>query len=242
MPAESTARLRKLVFLHLQKTAGTSFTSALGNLFPPEQVCPERHNYLQHWKKSDLGRYRFFAGHFKYDALREIPGPMDIVTVLREPMARVLSHYYFVQSHTAAALEANDPDMAQVKGMPLIEYLRAGAPGLLPMFDQIGRGDLRLAKSRVRGMAAIGLVEKAEQSLTNIRRRLGLGPVGSLPRENITGERVDEPPFEPTPPRLEPITPEIQELLRAITYEDQRLYAFARRLFAWQSFTLRPAH
>jgi len=102
----------KVVFIHVQKTGGTSLRRALSKHFPAEEICEERFNKLREWAPEELNRYRLFAGHFSFSSLTHIPGPKIIITLLREPRARLLSYFNYVKRFRRAYLAEKDPDLA----------------------------------------------------------------------------------------------------------------------------------
>jgi hypothetical protein len=151
--------------------------------------------------------------------------------MLRDPADRLLSSFYFMQSHTTAHLEAQSPESVVIKTMSLDEYLEAGAPFLWSQVDQIGDGSLALAVERLREMPAFGILEEAETSARHILRALGL-PYARLPLLNVTGDRAGvHPALEPVPPQRVPITAERRARIEDIVVEDRQLYAVARELF-----------
>lgn len=84
----------RLVFLHIMRTGGTSL-SQLGSRW----AAPGRariHMYVDDLLLTPpplLGRLRFIGGHIPVEALQLIPGRFRTVTVLRDPVARAVSHY-----------------------------------------------------------------------------------------------------------------------------------------------------
>jgi hypothetical protein len=125
LPLPPQAGGRKLVFLHLPKTGGTTLHHHFSAHFAPEEICPERFSNLHAWKREDLDRYRYFSGHFNFDQVRLIPGPLFIVTVLRDPVERLMSSYLYWRRHTAAAVAR--PGMegpAFARSSTLAEFLR----------------------------------------------------------------------------------------------------------------------
>ncbi len=89
-----------LVFLHIQKTAGTSIQNHLGDYFPGHEFYREHADSLHAFSPSQLSRYNVFAGHFNYDSLSYIPRrTLSIITFVREPRSRLLSLYYFLRAH-----------------------------------------------------------------------------------------------------------------------------------------------
>src|ERR1700733_4451431 len=100
-PSLSVGR-RTIVFIHLQKTGGTSLRVMLEKQFPADRRCPVLEDKLHLLSVAELGQYDFFAGHFDRSSLRFIPRE-DIKTValFREPRSRLISFYRFLRSHPA---------------------------------------------------------------------------------------------------------------------------------------------
>lgn len=227
----------KRIFLHIPKTAGTSLREALATQIPEDKICPERFDKLAAWPVRTLEKFDFFSGHFRYEALSRIPGELSVVTMLREPASRVLSEYYFAKSHTWAHINKCAPDLTMAKRLPLsdyVVYLRREGSAESPMTAMIGAGDLDLAKHNLDNMTAVGLAERADDSLLNISWRFGLKPMREMPRLNVTGDRLSDPAFESVPPEREEITDQTQEILNSITEKDRILYDCAKRLFEEQ--------
>jgi hypothetical protein len=84
----------RLVFLHIMKVGGTS----LSDLFQ-RWVGVDRcrvHIFVDDLILTSpllLNQLQFLAGHFPYEALAVVPPPYSTLCVLREPVARTLSHY-----------------------------------------------------------------------------------------------------------------------------------------------------
>jgi hypothetical protein len=89
-----------LVFLHIPKTAGTTLHHLLTPLFASNRICPERFNHLHAYSPTELAPFQFYSGHFEYDSLKYIPRrKIKIITMLREPKARLMSLYNFYRAH-----------------------------------------------------------------------------------------------------------------------------------------------
>ena len=90
---------RNLLFVHIPKTAGTSFKSYLDCLYYDEELFPEV-VHLEYGALEQLDivrRYKCFYGHCIYDVHRLLPQPIDIVTFLRNPVDRVISTFEHVE-------------------------------------------------------------------------------------------------------------------------------------------------
>lgn len=88
----------KVIFLHIPKTAGQSVHAALVNAFGKDNVCPARVNdQLRRFSITELNRYQVFSGHFDWALLDCIKGPKYVFTILREPIDRILSFYFYLR-------------------------------------------------------------------------------------------------------------------------------------------------
>ena len=91
---------RRIVFMHIEKCGGTTLDAMLASQFEPDLVCPEKHDGLGEWTINELAKFNLFSGHFDFVSCRSIPSDdLKIVTMLREPKARLLSLYYFWKAH-----------------------------------------------------------------------------------------------------------------------------------------------
>lgn len=93
IPYELTAD-DQLVFLHLAKTAGTTFVFILEQFFAPGEICPAY--WLDEILKipyEELTKYRLFRGHFHYDLHTLLPKKPVYITILRDPIERIISHF-----------------------------------------------------------------------------------------------------------------------------------------------------
>jgi hypothetical protein len=83
----------QLYFLHIQKTAGTTFTAALDDRFPTQEICPAIIGpELFQLPIESLKNYTLFRGHFGYNLVSILPRKSVVITILRDPVERVLSN------------------------------------------------------------------------------------------------------------------------------------------------------
>lgn len=84
-----------LYFLHIPKTAGTSYRTYLEDHFDADLICP--HLVVEELlprPPSELDGYRLISGHHGWFLPGMLRAEPTIVTVLRDPVARSLSHFY----------------------------------------------------------------------------------------------------------------------------------------------------
>ena len=88
------------VFIHAQKTGGTSLQNMLVDTFRDGLVFREHGNSLYLRSAAELAPYSIFAGHFDFDTVAYIPrARRHLLTLLRDPRERLLSHYRFLRAH-----------------------------------------------------------------------------------------------------------------------------------------------
>lgn len=118
MPRPSPIDLpKRVVFLHIAKTAGTSISHFFRMRLAKRHVCT--HGDFLDWPERERARvnklkhYRFISGHFGYDLAKPLLADSYSFTFLRDPVDRVLSFYKFclhpdMQKQFLVARIAND--------------------------------------------------------------------------------------------------------------------------------------
>jgi Sulfotransferase family len=248
----------RLVFVHIPKTGGTTLHHHFSAFFRPEEICPERFSNLQNYSIDELAQWRFFSGHFNADEIKRIPGPVFIVTVLRNPIERLLSHYYFWKRHSAQYIERlnlRGPQLTQ--SGTLAEFLRSTEPAIWTACNnritrqlagqiQARRGSGSIVDWQQDGteMTDLQIVQRALDNLfffdvvrdvsqlnevyAIVAQIFGMAVLPELLRLN-TRDQVDD---ERGPWVEEPMTPEIRSLLEENTRMDQMICQLA--LDHWQ--------
>ena len=104
------------VFIHAQKTGGTSLQRMLVDTFGNRQVYREHADTLYRRSPAELAQYTVFAGHFDFSSVAFIPRrTRRLFTILREPRQRLLSHYRFLRAHEpGSAVFKNEMKVANV--------------------------------------------------------------------------------------------------------------------------------
>ena len=107
----------------------------LRRLFGEESVCPARVNeQLIFLSLSEIRKYRVFSGHLDWSLLDCIAEPRFIFTILREPVDRILSFYFYLRE-TAKTLPQEELKQPWNTGMRMAltlssdEYFAPTDPG-----------------------------------------------------------------------------------------------------------------
>jgi len=94
----------RIIFMHIPKTGGTALHSAFLRAFAgTRQVFPYRFEFQ--FDGVEPAEHDFYSGHIGYDVAARIGG--RTITVLRDPVDRVLSVYYFFRHLFETGAERN---------------------------------------------------------------------------------------------------------------------------------------
>ncbi len=171
----------RIIHLHIPKTAGTAFRSAFEKAAGGKlRVCP--HFNERRLADIDQSQYDFFSGHFGFKTATELGG--EIITVLRNPVDRFVSVYYFWRRLYEKGIEKSvRTDLAT--RYPLSEFVKIrDEPSLLgalhnTMTWQIARGtsfthrrELRAEGKTEDDIVQLALANLATFSLVGIQEKL----------------------------------------------------------------------
>lgn len=132
---------QRLFFLHIPKTAGQSVHHFLTYFFSKEDISPTRvNNQLATMSAQELNKYRLFSGHLDWSLLDGIEGRRFTFTVLREPVARIVSFYLYLrrEAEHLSSEELNQPYNSGKKAILELscdDYFTAGPPHLRMFLD-----------------------------------------------------------------------------------------------------------
>ncbi|HLY06762.1 MAG TPA: sulfotransferase family 2 domain-containing protein [Rhizomicrobium sp.] len=130
-----------IVFLHIPKTAGQSVHHFLKSLVEPAAVAPARVNeQLYLLSVPELRGYRLFSGHLDWSLLDCVQPPRFVFTILRDPVERILSFYFFLRSE-AQKLSEEELNRPENQGKHAVlhlscdEYFTGGKPHIRTFLD-----------------------------------------------------------------------------------------------------------
>jgi hypothetical protein len=234
-----------IAFVHIPKTAGATVTTMFSRAYSkaglddagnymrgPENAARKLTRRPGGWEIWQRRGGRVTAGHVPYRIFREhLPPDALYMTFLREPVDRVLSHYYR-HIHRTHAHTSPGPrqDRAESLEQALVELRLPQVNNLATRFlcghpsrdDDLAASALDDAKANLRNFAFVGIQERFDESLVLLQRTLGLRAVPYVNRHvSAEGGR----------PLVDEIPDEQRRLIAEFNQLDAELYEFGVALF-----------
>lgn len=198
----------RIIHLHVPKTAGTALRSAF------EKASQGNFRAFPHWDESkyvnfSADDYDFFSGHISFKTASRIGG--NIITVLRSPVDRFLSVYYFWRQLAEKGIERSSKTLMASK-YSLAEFVKIkDEPVLLEtlfnrMTWQLAHGNsmehrkelkakglgenevFALALENMASFAVVGIQERMDEFSRNVRCKFSV-PL-DVRKTNVTKTRA----------------------------------------------------
>jgi len=215
--SESSGK-QPLVFMHTQRCAGSTLTNFLDTHFRNSEILKANllHKEGDHIEGvaghtgtpvslRDISTYKLIAGHNNFGNLEEIVPNAMYITMLREPVDRVVSLYTYWRSHTEEYTEQHDlrgPRLA--RQLSLHDFVQCELPeaqynvnngqarqflhGLGGPIELSAEDFLCLAKEKLARFALAGITEMFDLSVTLLCCLLGW----NLPHEIESANRFEQ--------------------------------------------------
>jgi hypothetical protein len=243
---------RALLFLHIPKAAGTTLHSVVERQFAPRATftisgsdSPGGIKEFIALSPEQREKIRLVKGHMPYGLHEFLSVPATYITMLRDPVDRVISHYYFVLKTPAHYMHG---EVTRAR-MSLVDFVESGMTtevandqtrlisGVEKVNTRLLEGDerrtlranrepvtaevLETAKRNLREhFAAVGLFTSFDESLLLFKRVLGWNNIHYV-RRNVTSAR----------PEKRQVPREARALIEKYNAMDVELYEYARQRF-----------
>jgi hypothetical protein len=221
-----------LVFLHIPKTAGQTLHFVALRKFEPHETIHLNSlgtpidDEMERIPRAARERARLVWGNLPYGVHEHIPRPCEYLTILREPVSRVISVYKHILNATSHVLHRRITESR----MGLEEYVESRIDAGQTensqtrqlsgrQFGSLERDALEEARSHLQRFLVVGLTERIEETFVLLRRSLGGGLMPYVTR-NVSPS-VD-------------VTQRAVQLVRDRNELDIDLYTFAERLLTEQ--------
>ncbi|RMF69669.1 MAG: hypothetical protein D6742_02145, partial [Cyanobacteria bacterium J069] len=244
----------QLCYIHIPKTAGSTLTAIADAQFDVRQIAPApRHlpavtpaaqGCNPDQLKALLTQYRFIRGHFSHNDIRQLLTRPVYLTVLRDPVDRVISVYEFFRRAAQRGQPPETPEYAMLMKaaaeQDLLGFVLDPNPVVqlrtssfqtrqLATWDgdwsAVSAGDrLRSACASVDQFAWVGLTEQFQASAQLLSYRFGWYPAAVYQNLRVVTHK----------PRRDGVAPDVIEAIAQHNALDVALYQHAKTRFETQ--------
>jgi hypothetical protein len=160
-----------IIFLHIPKTAGTTFLSILLREYKSDNISylygdktirsMDAIDKFKGLPERERMKIRVLIGHMKFGLHEYMQQPVTYITFLREPIERIISHYYYVVRYSDHYLH----DQVIAENINLKDYVARG------LTDETNNGQTRLlsgvGKNFPYGACPPEILESARDNISN---------------------------------------------------------------------------
>ncbi len=233
---------KKLIFIHLPKTAGTTIRSILNQQYGKDRICGIydgdpgflSHEAFDALPETEKEQYQVYCGHFPYGLHEKIKGKAHYYAMFRDPVERVISYYHHAMSHSPA-FQKNPVSL-----MKFLDRKDWQVDNLYTRFISGQQAGYGMCHNRMVFKAlenidshflAVGLQKNFDISLKILGKRLGWS-APQHPPVNVGKER----------PSLEYFSVREINRIRELNQLDQVLFDYIQEKFARQRRELEDTH
>jgi len=216
-PIETGSPLKKALFLHTQKTAGTSIIQMARLNYGNENVIS--HNQYLDVDAGKFNELKFISGHFGHDFMKDKKEGRYSFTFLRDPVERLLSLYSFCRSRTTEEFgmyilaKQLDVEHFLLAGEGWSDQHRVGFketvwnhqtwqlchgwsrdvndPGRATILDFSEEDLIERAVANLLEFDYVGFAETFDADVAHIVKNLGMAHAGPPPKVNVSEARIN---------------------------------------------------
>jgi len=228
--------MSQIVFIHIEKTAGSSLLKEL-----IEENCQD-HRRMSRLKSYFQNRdAECISGHFPYGMHIFSKKEIKYITMLRDPIERAVSWYYFIKDLERTDLWKPHPLREYADSVTISEfyknkryanrqsrfiagYLFHKSYPIMNKSNYFRESLIEKAKMNLNRIYAFGLQERYQESVEIIMNMIGWDKHKKVPMQAKTKKR-------PSIEEIEDLNPRVISSLRESHQLDIELYEYARDVF-----------
>ena len=229
-----------VIFVHIPKTAGTTMYQVIQRNYASKAMYVigvdgwhDEFKRLSDCRKAEL---LLIGGHAGFGMHRFLPKPCAYFTILRDPIERTISDYYYIRRTPQSGFY----DQVNAKNISLLDFLNLGLDALVDNgqtrllcglengfevgFGECTREMLETAKRNLRDhFVVVGLTEEFDATLILLKKALGWRKL-AYARQNVSPNRLKQ----------SEISQVTLDAIARVNVLDAELYDYARTLFEEQ--------
>ncbi|NND09432.1 MAG: sulfotransferase family 2 domain-containing protein [Saprospiraceae bacterium] len=219
---------RQIYFVHIPKTAGTTFLRVLYESEPHHLIYPNafehsirnggRYLLPQELMKKEgirqeLARKKWIVGHFSYGHIMNLGGDPQMLTFLRDPFDRTISEIVHLKTHHKNYQNMSIGEIVKHRHK-VLGCRSAIAFGYHPTLNNVEK-----ALEHLQACTFIGLTERFSDSLKKCNKILG------------TNLKVTSRHNEGSKSLIRDVTRDHEDEIRSLIKIDQRFYEEGKKIF-----------
>jgi Wzt C-terminal domain/Sulfotransferase family len=225
---------RGLLYLHIPKTAGTTFASFLSRNVGFDNCSDGLNQIKWHDALARYSDYKLISGHLDATIGDQLPPDRDSLVILREPLDRFLSNFFFQSSDVSDTPLSFRSAISNIDLNSYIETLTSSERETLnlqtAMLYPLGtsgppphswEAKVAAAKRALDNFQMVGIQSDVEDFAAMVASRMGWAIAGDIGYANVTSRRI----------AADDLTNDQKRRLRGLLEPDSEVYAHARSRF-----------
>lgn len=195
MKTTRSPREGTVIFLHVHKAAGTTLNRIIDRQYQPRDIYSidrDGHDFDHFINLDEVCRaqIRMLRGHMNFGLHELLPGPSTYFVLLREPVERVISYYYFIR----CTPKHHHYELIRRENLSLKAFLENEVDHLMSNAQTKmlagGPGDLESAKRNLAEyFTVVGLMERFDETLLLLQMAFGWQNIFYV-QQNVATKRV----------------------------------------------------
>jgi hypothetical protein len=216
------------IHLHMPKTAGTTLKVLIRKNYSPEQIIDlyglfrGHEEVVEKLKSLPLDETEWINCHLSFGIHKHLSRPATYITMLRDPVERIISDYYFILSNPRHELhnEVSQIDLIDFQKQAIHTNKQCKIILGAPLAGTVEMGDVEKAKKIMEEhFCFVGITELFTESAFLMKKQFNWSKINIIKR-NVTKNR----------PKAEEIKEEVIKQIKENNQVDIALYQYVRRM------------